>query len=382
MSSLGWSSILGVVLATGLATAGPGDRPRDPLDELRLEFRETNTRYRVFSHRREAQVRILQRALRLRTDAALRWVITQVRSADSIDLQRDALQLLAEEAPHRAEVIRAYREFMAPQHALRPLARTFLLVWAVRKGERPWLLRLFESGDTEDRFLAIQSLARIAAPDTLACAWQLLDDPKWVVRPSTVVHCGTLASAVRRNEGEEAARLLLLLQRDPRFRTVDAVAIRQATRTWHYIDLTRYIDMKGLAHPDGVRREMMARFMGRAGFEAARAPLLALATERRERSKVREAATEALGGLMLARGHLASKLARLLNDREEDVQRAAIRALAQLRVKDAVAALLPLLDTPLGDEARKALAKHMKLPAATDWAAWLKSKDCALPQGT
>jgi len=382
MWSLGRWTILGVVLAAGLAKAGPGERARDPLDELRLEFRETNTRFRVSSARREAQVRILQRALRLRSDPALRWVITQMRAAQNIELQREALRLLAEEMPHNIEVVRAYREFMAPEHALRPLARDFLLTWAVRRGERPWLLRLFETGDTEDRFLAIQSLARIAAPDTLACAWKLLDDPTWVVRPSTVVHCGTLASAVRRNEGEEAARLLLLLSRDPRFRPVDTAAVRQATRTWHYIDLTRYIEIKELAHPDGVRREMMARFMGRAGFEAARAPLLALATDLSERTKVREAATEALGGLLLARGHLAAQLARLLRDPEDDVRRAAIRALAQLRVTDAVAALLPMLDTPLEDEARKALAKHLKLPSDTDWGAWLKSKDCALPQGT
>jgi len=382
MWSLGRWTSLGVVLATGLAKAGPEDRPRDPLDELRLEFRESNTRFRVFSARREAQVRIFQKALRLRSDAALRWVITQMRASRNIDLQRDALRLLAEEMPNRIEVVRAHREFMASEHALRPLAREFLIAWAVQKGERPWLLSLFETGDTEERFLAIQSLASIAAPDTLACAWKLLDDPTWVVRPSTVVHCGTLASAVRRNEGEEAARLLLLLSRDPRFRPGDAAAVRQATRTWHYIDLTRYVDIKELAHPDGVRRELMARFMGRAGFEAARAPLLALANDMSERIKVREAATEALGGLRLARGDLALQLARLLRDPEVEVRSAAVRALAQLRITDSVAALLPMLETSHAAEARTALAKHLKLPADTDWGAWLKSKDCALPQGT
>lgn len=382
MLRMGLWVFVGLILGTVVGEAGPKAPERAPLDRLRFEYREAVTRHRVISIRREAQVRVLKKALRLRTDAATTWVLAMTRSADSVDLQRDALQLLAEEVPHRTDVVQFFREFMGPKHALRPLAREFLLGWALRKGERPWLLRLFEQGDTEDRFLAIQMLGRIGAPETLACAWTVLRDDKWIVRPSTVVHCGTLAAAMRHHEGEEAARLLLLLQRDPRFRSADSGAQRQATRTWHYIDLAHYVDLKALSHPDGVRREMMARFMGRAEFEGARAPLLALARNPRERVKVREAATEALGGLRLARADLAWELSRLLSDAEADVRRAAIGALAELGVKEAVAALLPLLQTSQAADVRRALADRNKLPVETDWAAWLASKDCPLPQGT
>jgi len=382
MVRMGLWVFVALIFGAGIGETGPGSPERAPLDKLRLEYRGAVQRYRVLSTRRESQVRVLKKALRMRTDEATVWVLAMTRAADSIDLQRDALRLLAEEVPHRNDVIRFFREFMGPSHALRPLAREFLLSWALRKGERPWLLRLFEQGDTEDRFLAIEALGRIGAPEVLACAWTLLKDERWTVRPSTPIHCGTLAAAMRRHEGEEAARLLLLLQRDPRFRASDSAAMRQATRTWHFIDLARYIDIRELSHPDGVRREMMARFMGRAGFEGARAPLLALARNRRERVKVRQAATEALGYLKMARGDLAWELSRLLQDADADVRRAAIDSLAQLGVTDAVAALLPLLGTPHAADVRRALAKRNKLPTTTDWAAWLASKDCPLPQGT
>jgi len=382
MLRTGFWLLVGFVVVTALASAGPRDPKLGKLALLRLEYREAVTRHRALSVRREAQVRVLQRALRLRNDEATRWVIAMTRATDNVDLQRDALRLLAEEVSHHSEVVQLFREFMSPKHPLRTLAREFLLSWAIRKGERPWLLRLFESGDTEDRFLAMETLGQIGAPETLECAWRLLRDDKWIVRASTVVHCGTLATAVRRHEGGDAARLLLLLRRDPRFRPVDAVAVRQATRTWHYIDLARYIEIRELSHPDGVQREQMARFMGRAGFEGARAPLLALAKNKRERIKVREAAAEALGGLTLARGDLVRELSQLLVDSEADVRLAAVRALANLRVKQAVAALLPLLDTQLAPAVREALAKRLELPVDTDWGAWLKSEDCRLPQGT
>lgn len=379
---MGLWAFVGLLLASGLGVAGPRDAEPDPLNELRVEYREASTRNRVISVRRESQVRILKRALDLRTDEAIAWVLAMIRTAAGVDLQRDALRLLAEEVPHRDDVVRLFREFVAPKHPLRPLARDFMLDWAIRKGERPFLLRLFESGDTEDRFLAVQALGRIGAPESLECAWKLLENPRWIVRSSTVVHCGTLATAMRRHEGDEAARFLLLLQRDSRFRPDDAGALRQATRTWRYIDLTRYIDLKELSHPDGVRREMMARFMGRAGFEGARAPLLALAKNRRERVEVRAAATESLGWLRLARADLARELAVLLTDPKPEVRSAAIVALAHLGVKSAVAALLPQLKSESEAEIRAALAKQFQLPPETDWARWLGSKDCALSQGT
>ena len=72
----------------------------------------------------------------------------------------------------------------------------------------------------------------------------------------------------------------------------------------------------------------------------------------------------------------------LLADSEEKVRSAAVRGLAHLRVKEAVAALLPLLAGELGAEVRRELARNENLPPDTDWTAWLASKDCPLPKGT
>jgi hypothetical protein len=378
----GWA-IGALLVAASLLWAGPDGRPtREVLDELRKEMRETKARYRVLSARHEAQLRILRRALRMRHEATTDWAVQITRTMNSADLQRDAIRLLAKEAPHAESVILFHRECMESDHPLRPIAREFLLGWAVRKAEGPWLLLLFRKGNTEDRFLALQALGRIGAPESVPYAWKLLRDPKWTPHPAGTVHCGTLAAAVRRFEGDEAARFLLLLQRDPRFRPTDRAAIRQATRVWRYADLTRYINIKELAHPDALRREMMARFMGQAGFEAARAPLIGLARDPQERVHVRAAAAEALGGLRLARADLAAELKGLLEDPEAKVRSAAVRALATLRVRESVGVLLPTLKTSLGTEVRAALADAERLPPETDWAEWLASDRCPLPNGT
>ena len=227
--------------------------------------------------------------------------------------------------PDNPKVIMLHREFMVADHPLRQRARDFLLEWAIEKGERPWLLRLFKAGDVEDRFLAIRALGRIHAPETMALVWRLLEDQSWKPRANSVVNCGELALATHSFEGGEAARFLILLQRDARFQRFDKRAVRHATRVWKYGELGRYIDIGELSHPDGERREKMARFAGAAGFEAARAPLIGLARDKHERVPVREAATEALGGLTIARADLAAELSRLLTDSEPKVRQAAVR---------------------------------------------------------
>ncbi len=370
-----------VLLALGAsALAGPDEYSE--LDELQLEYRAVKKRYRLLSARREEQLRILKLALDMRDAAAIDWVVAMTRNSANPELQQEILSLLAKKQPDNSKVINLHREFMVAEHALRLPARDFLLDWAVKKGERAWLLRLFASSEIEDQFLAIRALGRIAAPDTLALLWRLLKDKSWKPSPNTVVNCGVLAIAARTFEGGEAARFLILLQRDARFQDPDKSALRQATRLWEHGDLARYVDIRELAHPDGQRREAMARFVGAAGFEAARAPLLGLARDRLERVPVREAATEALGGLTIARADLACELSRLLKDPEPKVCGAAVRALARLRVKQAVAVLVTILDGDLGQLARTELARREKLPAETDWAAWVASKDCPLPEGT
>jgi len=370
-----------VLLVLGAsALAGPDEYSE--LDELQREFRAVNKRYRLLSARREEQLRILKLALDRRNAAAIDWVVAMTRSSANPELQQEILGLLAKRQPDNSKVIYLHREFMVAEHALRLPARDFLLEWAVKKGERAWLLRLFKSSETEDQFLAIRALGRIAAPDTLTLLWRLLEDKSWTPNPNTVVNCGVLAIAARTFEGGEAARFLILLQRDARFQTLDKPALRQATRVWEHGDLARYVDIRELSHPDGERREAMARFVGAAGFEAARAPLLGLARDRLERVPVREAATEALGGLTIARAGLATQLSRLLKDSEPKVRSAAVRGLARLRVKQAVTALLTVMDGNLGKLARTELARREKLPPETDWAAWVASKDCPLPEGT
>jgi HEAT repeat protein len=234
----------------------------------------------------------------------------------------------------------------------------------------------------EDRFLAVQAMGLVASGATIEHAWKLLEDRSWKPAPRGIVNAGTLARALQSYEGEEAACFLLLLRQDNRFRPEDAEAVRHATRLWKHADLKRYISLRALGDPDSVRRANVARFMGRAGFEAARAPLVALATNRRERVEVRVAATEALGGMRLSRGAMARKLRSLVEDPDTKVRAAAVRALARLRVKQAAAVLVELLDGPLAEQARAELAAHNRLPAETDWSQWLSSSACPLPDGT
>jgi len=167
-----------VLLVLGVsALAGPDEYSE--LDELQREYRAVKKRYRLLSARREEQLRILKLALARRNAAAIDWVVAMTRNSANPELQQEILSLLAKKQSDNSKVINLHREFMVSEHALRVPARDFLLDWAVKKGERAWLLRLFKSSDTEDRFLAIRALGRIAAPDTLALLWRLLEDKSW-----------------------------------------------------------------------------------------------------------------------------------------------------------------------------------------------------------
>jgi HEAT repeat protein len=216
----------------------------------------------------------------------------------------------------------------------------------------------------------------------LESAWSLLRDPTWKPGEGSKVSCGTIARSLKDLEGPEAAKVLLLLQRDERFHKRDAPAVREATRLWRKRNLRDYIEMAELAHPDPRERKESARFMGDAGIEAARAPLLKMAENRWEDPRVRAAATRSLGKLRIARGDLARRLTTLLKNTDSRVRRSAIASLGELKVREALAALAGQLDGAHDLAARAALVDATGLPEDTDWKAWVESEECEFPSGT
>jgi len=354
----------------------------EKFEDLKLEYRQVSQRHRSESSRRDDRVRILRAVIELEYDDAMRWAVNTVRDCGDPDLQREMLKRLERTHAKSAIVIGMFRDIATVAGPNRTRARDFLLEWAVRENQQPWLLRLFQTGDFEDKFLSVEAMGQVASGTTLEYARRLLDDTAWTPVERGVVRCGTLARALRAFEGEAAARFLLLLQQDPRFGEEDAEAVRHATRLWKFADLKRYVSLRALGESDPARRAGVARFMGRAGIEAARAPLSALARDRNEDTDVRVAAAEALGGLRLARGALVRELKPLLRDDDDAVRQAAIRALANLRVRDAVVALAPVLDGPGASFARTALSRALGRPADTDWLAWVAAEDCPIPEGT
>ena len=142
-----------------------------------------------------------------------------------------------------------------------------------------------------------------------------------------------------------------------------------------------YIDVGDLGGDDVEKRKEMARFLGNAGIEAARLPLLKLAQQRAEDPALRAAAAEALGGMRLARVDLAVELGRLLRDENEEVRKAAVRGLARLKIRPAAERLVKELGGPLADEVRLALSRsHGRSPLA-DWGEWFNNHGRALPDG-
>lgn len=382
MRQIASAPLLALLLAGSVRGTPPDRWQTEKLAELQVDYRRIDQRHRLESLRREDRVRILEAAVDLEMEDALKWAIGMTRESGDLDLQRSMMQYFERKRSGSHLVIGLFREIAASDSPLRTRARDFLIRWAVKENQQPWLVRLFQTGSMEEKFLAVQAMGLIASGETIGHAWKLLEDRSWTPSTDGVVNAGTLARALQSFEGEDAACFLLLLRRDDRFRPEDVEAIRHATRLWKHADLNRYVSLRALGDPDSVRRATVARFMGRVGFEAARAPLLAMAQRSSERVEVRVAATEALGGMRLARGALARKLRALLADPEAKVCAAAVRALGRLGVKQAAEALVGLLDGPLGEQARAQLAARNGLPAETDWSAWISRATCPLPDGT
>lgn len=326
-------------------------------------------------------MRILGEVARIRDPRAVQFLVEVARDQRYNPLLGSLIKLMAT-IDDSADVAAFFREQMSPSNPHRLVARNYLYARALRHRDDEWLARLFDRGSVEDRFLALEGMGRIGSRATLRSARALVRSSQWQPVSGTVVSCGTIAAALKEQEGPAAARLLLVLQRDPRFDARDAEALREATRLWRNRDLKSYIRIEALADPDVMDREDSARFMGEAGIETARAPLVSLAHDPYEPASVRAAAAAALGGLAIAKGDLAHTLSALLRDPDldEQVRKGAIEGLGRLKVRQAAAALVEATNGPLGADARAALAELAEMPADTDWAEWLKT--CRLPAGT
>jgi HEAT repeat protein len=380
------AALVAVSLLIASAEAGPGGKTAPTaarLVELVQRLRRIELDGATFQARRAERLALLEEIAYLKTEPAAQVLIEKARSDRYADVHEPLLQLLARLYPDSPSVAAHFRERLQDRdNPFRTLARAYVLRAAEDRRDEETLADMFERGTVEDRFLALRALGRISSKHVLPFAMQLLQDPHWTPQEGSAASCATIARSVTSQEGPQAARLLLLLKHDPRFTKSDLAGVREATRLWRNPDLIAHIRVSALADPDPGARAELAAFLGRAGVEAARAPLLALASRRDEPSMVRAAAAEALGGLKIARGDLSEKLGALLADPDEAVRRAAVRGLAKLRVQQAARVLVGLLDGPLGAEARAALAGAESLPPETDWRAWLDSQACPLPEGT
>ncbi len=366
-----------VVGAAGTVHAQDRKGP-DRLHELKSEFRKLEGRRPGIGENLERRRAILREVASLNDPGALQFLVDVARNGRYVEFHAEVLQVLAEKGLEQGPVAALFQELLVEGGPHRLLARTYLLARAVARQDDSFLASLFVKGDTEDRFLALQAMGRIGSLSTLAAAQRLLNDPDWKPREGSPVCCATIAASLRRAEGAPAAQVLLLLQRDPRFLPSDAFAVREATRLWSRRDLHSYVELKSLADPDTGRRIDAVRFMGNAGIEAARAPLLILARDRTEHPAVRAAAAEALGGLRIARGDLASRLEWLLSDPDPEVHRGVLRGLARLGVRQSAEVLVDLLQGPQAADVRAALARAPAPPPDENWPAWLAT----LPEGT
>lgn len=370
-----------VLLLLLAAAAFAQDRGRaDRLDRHKREWRKLDQKT-GFVPRRKQYIRLAEDIAALGTPEAFRFLIPKTREPRYASFHGDLLRYLAKYGKEDEEVEFLMREQMSPESTFRSRARDFLYDRAIRKRDAAWLLDLFSMGGVEDRFLAVRGLGELSDSAALECAESLARDLEW--KPSDpLVSCGTIATAVKDAEGQRAARLLLLLERDARFRPKDRLALRAATRLWHRSDLRAYVELTDLASPDIATRIGAARFMGRAGIESARSPLVRLAFDRREAADVRAAAARALGGLQIAQGALVRRLEELLIDNDPDVRVAAIGGLGGLRVCQSADALVELLEGPYREHAIEALMAISALPKDTDWRAWAKNPLFRLPEGT
>jgi HEAT repeat protein len=358
------------------------ERKTEAFQALRAELRQLQRTSKITSVHTNDQLRIIKEIAELETAMAIQHLVELVRDPKYFRVHNEILNLLAKHAPDSVIVASLFKEHMGLSDPNRSLARGYLLRRAVRRRDEDWLRSLYNHGTIEDSFLALKSMGLIRADGTLDAARRLANDPDWKPRPGTAVTCGSIATSLKHVEGSDAARLLLLLRQDPRFTERDGEDLREATRLWARRDLRDYVGIGELADPDPARRAESAAFMGAAGFEEARAPLLRLARDGSQPDEVRAQAAEALGRLRIARAAMARTLAELARDERGDVARGAVRGLAHLGVRAAAAELVKLLEGPQATEARGALAKLTGAAADTDWAAWVAGPECNLPEGT
>jgi HEAT repeat protein len=361
-----------------------GDERRkraEQIRELRADWRELE-RTRGFSLDQDKARAILKRAADIEDDRAEDFLIERGREPRLAPLLGEIVEMLERRRTNTGAATAFMKTLLAPDHPERRSARAYLIKRATDADGIAWMRSLFDQGTVDDRFHVIRALGRIGNPQVLELAWILLEDPEWQPAPEDRITCATIAESLKAYEGAAAARNLLLLRRDPRFREEDAEGVREATRLWSRRDLRSYIEMRDLAAPDAGVRAEAATFMGRAGIEAARAPLLRLARNRSEPPGVRAAAAEALGHLRIARGALARDLADLLGATDPTVRGGVIAGLGLLRVREAAEILAGLAGGPDGPVARDALSRMSGLAPDTDWTKWLSGESCGLANGT
>jgi hypothetical protein len=316
--------------------------------------------------------RILAEIAGINHPQAVRTLVALAEDGDYAPVQEDLLRALAE-LPNADEAVvgRLMRAHIAPDDPSRRIARDYLLQQALRRRKDEWPLALFYAvGALEDKFLALQVMGRIESDHTLECAARLVKDRSWSPDASGLISCGTIATSVERFEGPQAARLLLLLAKDPRFTAADQAKVRDATRTWHETDLRTYVNLADLSDRDPLKRQETATFLGAIGLESARAPLVRIAHNRSEAPEVRAAAATALGGLRIAREDLVEQLKPLLSDPVAAVRAGAVAGVGRLNVEQAIDALVSMVDGAYEAEARAALSRLTGLPTETDWKAW------------
>lgn len=344
--------------------------------ELRREIRELSAKSPVGIARPADLKRIFLELSRISHPEAARFLIECAESAGYAQVREDLLRILAESSSaDEVQVSALMRQHMANDDPARGVARDYLLSLAKRRRDVGWLTGLFDagSGPVEDRFLAVQAMGEIDPDAALERATTLLKDRSWRPDETGLVSCGTIALSVRMAEGQPAARLLLLLARDPRFGPADAAALREATRLWRQSDLRTYVNLADLGAKDIATRRETAAFLGTVGLESARAPLVRVAFHAREAPEVRAAAAAALGGLRIAKEDLVTKLAALLADPEAAVRRGAAIGLCRLMTRQAAEVLVSALDGPAAKEVRAALSAATLKPPETDWRKWLRS---------
>jgi len=382
-----WRPLL-LLLALSAAAYAQGHRVKETEEQkrsqkvrdLNRELRELPSRSPSGIARASDQRRIFAEIAKINHPDAIRAIVNAVDETEYAPLREELLRMLAD-APSADEAIvsRVMRQHIAPDDPARRIARDYLLTQAVRrhKDEFPHTL-FYLAPSLEDRFLSLHVMGKIGSIHTLECASTLVKDKSWLPDESGLVSCGTIAMALEDEEGPAAARLLLLLTKDPRFTTADTPKLRQATRTWHQTDLRTYVNLADLTDRDPLNRRDTATFLGAVGLEAARAPLVRMAYNRGEAAEVRAAAATALGGLSIAREDLVEQLGKLLSEADPVVRTGAVEGLLRLNVVQAAEALVSMLDGPYAEEARAALSRRTGQPLETDWRKWLKK---AFPAG-